>query len=79
MSTSEDHEGLANELERETDALKRESDQLGQEISDARSDWESKRNDPSVPGAPAPENSGQDDADEDRPGSAGEDVRSDDS
>ena len=33
MSTSEDHEGLADELERETEALKRESDRLGEEIS----------------------------------------------
>jgi glyoxylase-like metal-dependent hydrolase (beta-lactamase superfamily II) len=54
MSTSEDHEGLANELERETDALQRESDKLDQEIADTRADWEAKRNDPSVPGAPPP-------------------------
>jgi hypothetical protein len=55
MSTSEDHEGLADELERETDALQHETDKLGQEIADTRSDWEAKRNDPSIPGAPAPE------------------------
>jgi hypothetical protein len=54
MSTSEDHEGLANELERESDALKRENDKLGQDIADARDDWESKRNDPSIPGASPP-------------------------
>jgi hypothetical protein len=54
MSTSEDHEGLANELERETEALKREGDKLDQEIADTRTEWEAKRNDPSIPGAPPP-------------------------
>jgi hypothetical protein len=68
MSTSEDHEGLANKLERETEALQRESDKLGQEIADTRTDWEAKRNDPSVPGAPPPppkedDNGGEDEAD----------------
>jgi hypothetical protein len=54
MSTSEDHEGLSGKLERETDALERKSQELGQEISDVRSDWDAKRQDPSVPGALPP-------------------------
>ena len=67
MSTSEDHEGLAEELERETDALAREGKKLDQEISDTRSDWEAKRSDPSVPGAPPPPD---DDSPDDEPAAA---------
>jgi hypothetical protein len=52
MSTSEDHEGLSEKLERETDRMERQSQELGQNISDVRSDWDAKRQDPSVPGAP---------------------------
>jgi hypothetical protein len=66
MSTSEDHEGLANELEREADALKRENEKLSQDIADAKDDWQSKRNDPSVPGAPAPPEREEDDGDDER-------------
>ncbi len=57
MSTGEDHERLARDLERETDRLQKESERLGGEISDVRSDWETKRQDPAVPGAPLPEQS----------------------
>jgi hypothetical protein len=74
MSTSEDHEGLANELERESDALKRENDKLGQDIADARDDWESKRNDPSIPGAPPP--SDHDDEDDGQRSSSEQDSES---
>jgi hypothetical protein len=55
MSTSEDHEGLSHDLEEEADRLEKESAHLGDEISDVRSDWEAKRQDPAVPGAPPPE------------------------
>lgn len=74
MSTSENHEGLADELERETEALKRESDRVGDEISETRSDWEAKRADPNVPGAPPPPaaEEGEDDPrGTDEPASAG--------
>jgi hypothetical protein len=55
MSTDEDHERLADELEQEAEHLKQETDRLGGQISDVRSDWESKRQDPAVPGATPPE------------------------
>jgi hypothetical protein len=76
MSTSEDHEGLADKLEQESEALKRESDKLGQEISDTRSDWEAKRNDPSVAGAPPPpdDDDGGGGAEGDRAGSGEPDA-----
>jgi hypothetical protein len=75
MSTSEDHEGLANELERETEALQGESDKLGQEIADTRTDWEAKRNDPNIPGATPPP--AKEDVDEDEAGGTPERSRTD--
>ena len=48
-----DPEQLADELEREAARLQRESDRLRGEIAEAREDWERKRADQSVPGAPA--------------------------
>ena len=54
MSTSEDHEGLARELEREADRLQAQQERLADEIKDVRSDWEAKRQDEGVPGAPPP-------------------------
>ena len=41
--------------EDEADRLEQRSEQLGEEISDVKQDWEAKRQDESVPGAPAPE------------------------
>jgi hypothetical protein len=75
MSTSEDHEGLANELERETEALQGESDKLGQEIADTRTEWEAKRNDPKIPGATPPP--AKEDVDEDEAGGTPERSRTD--
>jgi hypothetical protein len=60
----EDHEHLANELARESDKLEQRSDELGDEISDARDDWKRKRADPAVPGAPEP----TEESDADAPG-----------
>lgn len=54
MSTSEDHEGLADKLEQEAERLKRESRHLREEIDEVRADWRAKREDGSVPGAPPP-------------------------
>ena len=51
---SEDHEHLADELDREADKLASENEQLDERIGDVRSDWETKRQDPSVPGATMP-------------------------
>jgi hypothetical protein len=51
-----DPDELADQLEREADDMGRHVEQLDDEISDAREDWERKRNDPQVPGAnPPPE------------------------
>ncbi len=48
----EDHERLADGLEQEGDRLERENKRLDEEINDVRQDWEAKRQDPGVPGAP---------------------------
>jgi hypothetical protein len=51
----EDHvrpvEEKAGEAERDLADLEKRSEQLGDEIDAARSDWEAKKADPSVPGA----------------------------
>ena len=46
-----EHEERANELEREADRLEQHSEQVGQRIEDARSEWKSKQQDQGVPGA----------------------------
>jgi predicted nucleic acid-binding Zn-ribbon protein len=50
----EDHEKLADELERESDRLQERSAELKDEISEVHADWERKRSDEGVPGAAAP-------------------------
>ncbi len=55
-----DPDKLADELEEEADRLQRQSQRLREEVSDVREDWERKRADQNVPGAPAPE--GEDEA-----------------
>jgi hypothetical protein len=39
------------EYEKQADELQEQSDKLGEDISDAREDWERKQADPKVPGA----------------------------
>ena len=51
---------LADRLEEEADDLKERSEKLGEDTEDAAKDWERKRADPNVPGAPAPEGEGED-------------------
>jgi hypothetical protein len=63
VTEHEDHERVADQLEHESDQLQRRSDELGEKISDVRDDWQRKRADPAVPGAPPPE--GQSDAEDD--------------
>lgn len=46
--------GLADHLEDEADELERRSEKLEHETEDVAQEWESKRSDPNVPGAPAP-------------------------
>jgi hypothetical protein len=49
-----DPEKLADRLEHEADELERRSEELGQRTEDVAHDWERKREDESVPGAPPP-------------------------
>jgi hypothetical protein len=50
-----DDQRKSDGLERELDDMEERSERLGEEISDAREDWEAKRRDETIPGAPAPE------------------------
>ncbi len=52
-----DPDRLADELEQEANDLERRSEELGQRIEEASQEWERKRSDPSVPGAPPPDRS----------------------
>jgi hypothetical protein len=49
----EQHDELADKLEEEANAMGNESDKLGGDIDEARSEWESNKQDDSVPGAQA--------------------------
>jgi hypothetical protein len=46
-----EHEEQAERMERDADRMEHESDRIGDNIDEARKDWESKEQDPSVPGA----------------------------
>ena len=50
-----EHEEQAERLEREAKDMEERSQRLGEEISEAREDWERKRNDEQVPGTPPAE------------------------
>ncbi len=65
--TDSDPRRLADELEREADGLEQQNEQLGDRVQSVRQDWERKRNDPNVPGAPPAEERGPDSADEPPP------------
>jgi hypothetical protein len=52
MSEQHDPDRLADELEGQADRLQARSDELHGQIEDVRDDWERKRADESVPGAP---------------------------
>jgi hypothetical protein len=64
VTEHEDHEKLADQLEYESDRMEQRSAELGEEISDAHDDWQRKRNDPGVPGAPPPADDSDDDSEE---------------
>jgi hypothetical protein len=55
MTEREDHDQLADDLERRADRLEQESERLGGEIGDVRDDWRRKQDDAGVPGAVVPE------------------------
>jgi hypothetical protein len=50
----DDPQKLAEALEREAEDLERRSQELQQKVDDARQEWERKRADAGVPGAPPP-------------------------
>jgi len=50
-----DPEELADQLEHEADELERHRDKLARDTDEASTEWERKRSDPGVPGAPPPE------------------------
>jgi hypothetical protein len=50
-----EHQEHAERLEREAADMQEKSDALGDDIKAAREDWEAKKRDDSVPGAPSPE------------------------
>jgi hypothetical protein len=52
---SETHEEHAERLEREAADMQAKADALGEEIGEVREDWEAKKTDHGVPGAPSPE------------------------
>jgi hypothetical protein len=47
-----EHQEQAGRLDDEADEMQERSEQLADEISDARQDWEAKKADDSVPGTP---------------------------
>jgi hypothetical protein len=56
----QDHEELADQVEEQTDELGRRSEKLEERVMEVRRDWQSKRGDPSVPGAvPTEEETGE--------------------
>jgi hypothetical protein len=56
------HEEQARELERDAERLEEQGERVDRRIDEARSDWESKERDASVPGAqPDPENPDEED------------------
>jgi hypothetical protein len=46
-----EHDERARRLEREADRMEHESERVGEDIDDARRDWEAKERDRRVPGA----------------------------
>jgi hypothetical protein len=50
-----EHEEQAEQMERDAERMEEQSDRVGDNIDDARRDWEAKEQDPSVPGAQAGE------------------------
>jgi hypothetical protein len=48
---SESHEQAADRMEREADDMQHHSEQVGEDIADAREEWEAKKRDDKVPGA----------------------------
>jgi HPt (histidine-containing phosphotransfer) domain-containing protein len=50
----EEHDELAQSLEKEAESMGRQSDELETEIEDVKQDWHAKQQDEGVPGADTP-------------------------
>ena len=59
-----DHEKKADDLEREADDMQERTGKLGDDIEGAEEDWERKKGDPAVPGAPEPTGEESEDGDD---------------
>lgn len=57
-----DPQELSDELERQAATMRGQSERLGEEVESVRADWERKRQDPKIPGAPPREDPGEDEA-----------------
>jgi hypothetical protein len=60
MPEQDPHE-LAQRLEQEVDELEHQGSEVKDAVKETREDWERKRRDENVPGAPPPEDSESDD------------------
>jgi hypothetical protein len=56
--------------------MERRSERVSEKLASVREDWEQKRADPSVPGAPAPEHESEDVSPGDEPDSPGAEAPS---
>ncbi len=63
--TENDPARLADDLEQEADDMQHRSAQLGNETEGVAQDWERKRSDPAVPGAPPNHDDDDDEGDDD--------------
>ncbi len=71
----EEHDKLADQMKQEGDEMEQRSADLGNEISDVRDDWERKRADEGVPGAPPPEGEGSEESEVSRDSKNSEDSK----
>jgi hypothetical protein len=62
--TEQDPQPLVQHLERETDELEHQGNEVKDAVKETREDWERKRRDENVPGAQPPEDDESDDSDE---------------
>lgn len=60
MAERDPHE-LSEALERQADELERQAQEVKDAVNETREDWERKRRDENVPGAPPPQRSEADD------------------
>ena len=72
-----DSRDLANRLDQEADELEHRNQELGQRTADVAQEWESKRRDPNVPGAPPDDDDDYDDDDDEHDGEGWDDPDED--